>query len=67
MIKEYSKVKIKKSGIFGEVIDIHTVGGKNIFIVESGEKGVPGGYGAVDSWKLFDCTEDELELVSDAN
>lgn len=63
MINEYDKVKIRQSGIFGEVVDIHAVNGETIFIVESDEKGVPGGYGPADSWKLFDCTEDELEKL----
>lgn len=63
MISEYDKVKIKKTGITGEVIDIHTTKGTIVYIVESDEKGVPGGYGSDDSWKLFDCTEDELERI----
>ena len=68
MIKEYDKVKIKATGVFGEVIDIYyPENGKKMFAVESDEKGVPGGYGEKDSWKLFDCEEDELELVDNEN
>ena len=63
MIKEYDKVRIKESGITGEVIDIYAVGGVMHFTVESDEKGVPGGRGDEDSWKLFDCTEEELEKI----
>ncbi len=63
MIKEYAKVKIKRTNITGIVVDIHTTKGEQIFVVESDEKGVPGGYGPEDSWKLFDCTEDELEAI----
>ena len=29
----------------------------------SDEKGVPGGWGEPDSWKLFDCVESDLEKV----
>ncbi len=63
MIKEYAKVKIRQTNITGIVVDIHTTKGEQIFVVESDEKGVPGGYGSEDSWKLFDCTEDELEVL----
>ena len=64
MIKEYDKVKINATGIMGEVVDIsHPANGKKIYIVESDAKGVPGGYGSDDSWKLFDCTEDDLEKI----
>ena len=63
MIKEYDKVRIKESGITGEVIDIYTVGDAMHFTVESDENGVPGGRGDEDSWKLFDCTEEELEKI----
>lgn len=63
MIKEYERVIIKRTGITGIVIDIsETRDGKN-YIVESIEKGVPGGYGPNDSWKLFDCEESELEKI----
>lgn len=63
MISEYDKVRIKSTGIKGEVIDIHVTNGDTVYIVESDEKSVPGGYGSDDSWKLFDCTEDELERI----
>lgn len=43
MIPEYSKVKIKTTGIQGEVIDRYTVGGQTYYAVESVAKGVPGG------------------------
>ncbi len=63
MIKEYDKVRIKGNGIAGQVIDIYTVGGVTYYTVESEEKGVPGGRGDDDSWKLFNCTEEELEKL----
>lgn len=62
-IREFDKVKIKSSGIVGTVVDIHTTNGEKVFVVESDQKGVPGGYGSWDSWKLFDCEEDELERL----
>ena len=55
MIEEFDRVRIKGSGITGTVVDISEVKGRRIFVVESDEKGVPGGYGSDDSWKLFDC------------
>lgn len=65
MIKEYEKVRIKATGIIGEVIDVYyPANGKRMYTVESDEKGVPGGRGDDDSWKLFDCTEDELERIN---
>lgn len=64
MFKEYEKVRIKKSGIVGEIIDIYyPQSGERKYTVESDEKGVPGGWGDADSWKLFDCTEDDLERI----
>ena len=63
MIKEYDKVKIKETGVTGDVIDIYSVCGKTHYTVESDQKGVPGGRGDEDSWKLFDCTEEELEKL----
>lgn len=64
MFEEYEKVRIKKTGIIGEIIDIYyPLSGERTYCVESEEKGVPGGYGGEDSWKLFDCTEEELEKI----
>lgn len=63
MIEEYDHVKIKSSAITGIVVDISTVKGQTIFVVESDDKGVPGGYGSDDSWKLFDCSESEIEKI----
>ena len=63
MIKEYDRVIIKKTGVTGIVVDIsETRIGRN-YIVESDEKGVSDGYGSADSWKLFDCEENELERI----
>lgn len=63
MLEEFDHVRIKKENITGEIIDVSVVDGKNAYIVESDEKGVPGGYGGEDSWKLFWCSEDELEKI----
>ena len=63
MLNEYDHVKIIKTGILGEVIDVYCSEGKMIYIVESDEKGVPGGYGGENSWKLFHCYEEELEKI----
>lgn len=56
-------MRIIDTGIIGRVIDVHMTNGIKVYIVESAEKGVPGGYGGDDSWKLFDCTEEELERI----
>lgn len=61
MVNEYDRVRIKSTGITGIVVDISTVKGQKIFVVESDEKGVLGGYGSEDSWKLFDCFADDIE------
>lgn len=63
MIREYEKVKIKSSGINGVVIDIFSVNGVTHYTVESDERGTQGGYGDNESYKLYDCTEAELEVV----
>ncbi len=64
MLKEYDKVRIKESGIVGEIIDIYyPPTGETKYTVESDEKGVPGGRGDADSWKFFDCSADELEKI----
>lgn len=59
MIQEFDHVRMKSSGVTGIVVDISKTTGH--IIVESDEKGVPGGWGDNDSWKLFDCVESDLE------
>lgn len=61
MIAEFDHVRIKSNGITGVVVDISDVTGN--IIVESDLKGVPGGWGENNSWKLFDCTADDLEKI----
>lgn len=60
MFMEYDKVIIKATGITGEIVDIYSADGSTYYTVESDEKGVPGGFGEDDSWKLFECLEDQL-------
>ena len=60
MIDWFAHVRIKETGITGIVVDIHTLKNTEWFIVESDEKGTPGGFGDDDSWKLYDCVEFEL-------
>ena len=59
---EYDKVIIKATGITGEIIDIYSAKGSTYYTVESDEKSVPGGFGEDDSWKLFECLENEISL-----
>lgn len=63
MLEEYDKVRIRKTGIVGEIIDIYKAAGKMMYTVESDEKGVSGGRGDSDCWKWFECTESELEKL----
>ena len=60
-IKENDHVRIKASGICGVVVDVPRKETDKYFTIESDEKGTPGGYGSEDSYKLYDCLEDELE------
>lgn len=61
MINEYDHVMIKATGIAGIVVSKIEKNGEHLYTVESDEKGVPGGAGEPDDWKLFICVEDELE------
>ncbi len=63
MINEYDHVRIKRTGICGIVIDIPE-SSKN-HIVESNEKGAPGGWWEPNpnEWSLFDCTLDDLKKI----
>ena len=63
MINEFDHVKIKTNGIIGEVVDVYVSNEEKIFVVESDKKGVPGGYGNNDSWKLCWCLEEQLEKI----
>lgn len=64
MIREYDRVKIKTSGIVGEVIDIYQTGnGKTMYTVESEKKGAVGGRVNSPEWELFRCEEKELERL----
>ncbi len=65
MIGEYDHVRIKKTGITGIVVDISHAGKETIYIVESDDKGVSGGWWEAnpDAWNMFDCTLDELEKI----
>lgn len=62
MFKLNDKVKIKSSNIEGIVVDVSNINSNVNYVVESDKKGVSTGYGG--DWKLFDCTEDELEIVN---
>ena len=63
MIDEYDQVRIIESGIIGTVVDVFEKNGKTLYTVESDKKGVPGGAGENDSWKLFVCSREEIEKV----
>lgn len=55
-MKMYDRVKIKKNGVTGIIVDIrHTSG--DVYTVEGDAKDASGGY------PLFDCKQDELEIL----
>ena len=58
----FSKVRIKKNGMIGVVVDISEKNGVTWYIVEGGEDDrYEGAYPDSDSpFPLFDCTYDEL-------
>lgn len=61
MFTEGDKVKIKATGLVGEIVDVRPSADTIWYTVESDEKYAPGGYG--DIWPLFDCAENEIEAV----
>ena len=63
MLAELDKVKIKKTGTTGVIVDIYKAKDSTFYTVESDERGVPGGFGEKDSYKLFECIENELERL----
>lgn len=63
MIDEYAHVRIKDTGVCGVIVDIRDNKGAPIYTVESDERGAPGGYGDNNSFKLYDCSENELEVI----
>lgn len=62
MFELYEKVKIKSSGIVGTIIDISIINDSANYVVESDKKNVTDGYGG--DWKLFDCSEEEIEKIA---
>lgn len=62
MFSEYDIVRIKVSGIEGEIVDIAKIQGEYIFVVEGTSK-VPDEDGNGESWPLFQCRENEIEKV----
>ena len=60
MIGEFDRVKIRSSGIVGQVVDIYSVNGETFYTVESEERDVPGGFGPDGEYKLFDCRLQDL-------
>lgn len=64
MFDLYEKVKIKKNGISGVVVDVYNVGETKHITVEADEKTDKAvGYGG--AYPIFDCTVDELERVEE--
>ena len=62
-INEYDHVRIKSNGIAGIVVDVPRTTHHRWYIVESDERGVPGGYGPEGEYKLFDCLLEDLEKI----
>jgi len=64
LINLYDIVLIKENRIEGTVVDISYISGRPKYVVESNAPSVEGGYGG--KWKLFDCDENEIELIKTA-
>lgn len=63
MFKEYERVRIKRNGVTGVIVDKSVRDGKVYYVIESDKEGpIDGGYG--DLWPLFDCEEGELQSLS---
>lgn len=61
MYKLFDKVKIKYNSIVGTIVDISGDDNDKKYVVESDTENTPGGYGG--RWKLYDCTENEIEKI----
>ena len=61
MIKEFDHVRIKSSGVIGDLIDLN---GEDC-IIETDQKGVPGGLWPEDkdAYSLIPCKLDDLEPI----
>ena len=65
MFNLFDKVRIKRNGIIGTIIDKTVINGKTEYIVESDTKGeMEGAYGGI--WPEFDCTDEDLTAVHEA-
>ena len=62
MFNLFDKVRIKRNGIVGTIIDKTVINGKTEYIVESDTKGeIDGAYGGI--WPEFDCVDEDLVAV----
>lgn len=61
MYKLFDKVKIKYNSIVGTIVDISGDDNDKKYVVESDTENTLGGYGG--RWKLYDCTENEIEKI----
>lgn len=67
-LNEFEKVIIKKNGLPGTIVDISEHNGTKWLIVESDIPFLSDEYdGYPGKWKLFHCTEDELEATRELN
>lgn len=64
MFNLYDKVKMKKNGLSGVIVDVYGVGETKHYSVEADEKtDEAGGYGG--DYPIFDCASDEIERVEE--
>ncbi|MCM1417667.1 MAG: hypothetical protein NC202_02650 [Roseburia sp.] len=61
MLSLFDKVCIKSLDLIGTIVDVSEANKKNVYIVESDTLDIREGYGG--KWKLFDCTEEEIEKI----
>ena len=63
MFELYERVKVKKNGVTGEIIDIAELENGTIYTVESDTKGERSDSDYPSEWPMYDCKANEIEKV----
>lgn len=64
MFEEYSRVRIKKTGVIGVIVDVAREEKPVRYLVESeSEAIVPSNNVYASKWPLYECFEEELERI----
>ena len=59
----YDRVRIKRNGVVGQIIDVTNAGTETVFTVESETKGKRPDADYPSEWPLYDCAADEITNV----